>query len=119
MDNIGALIVPAAIVLFAISIVARGLRIVRQAHTIIIERLPQTTLRKVMGEREVAHVLSSRATINAKLREIVEEATHKWGAKVSGVELKDINPPRDIRDGMEKQMGAERDRGAAILTAEA
>src|SRR5216683_1553356 len=65
------------------------------------------------------HVLSSRDTINAKLREILDEATHKWGAKVSRVELKDINPPRDIRDAMEKQMRAERDRRAAILTAEA
>src|SRR5438034_11156792 len=68
---------------------------------------------------ELDHVLSSRDTINAKLREILDEATHKWGAKVSRVELKDINPPRDIRDAMEKQMRAERDRRAAILTAEA
>ena len=218
MDNIGALIVPAAIVLFAISIVARGIRIVQQAQTMIIERLgkyhrtlssgvnliipiidrpraidwhqvivtpagdsfarhfrtdkidlretvyvfprqnvitkdnvvveidaliysqitdpvratyeianlpdaieklTQTTLRNVIGEMELDHVLSSRDTINAKLREILDEATHKWGAKVSRVELKDINPPRDIRDAMEKQMRAERDRRAAILTAEA
>src|SRR2546427_566868 len=218
MDNIGALIVPAAIALFAISIVARGIRIVQQAQTMIIERLgkyhrtlssgvnliipiidkpraidwhqvivtpagdsfarhfrtdkidlretvyvfprqnvitkdnvvveidaliysqitdpvratyeianlpdaieklTQTTLRNVIGEMELDHVLSSRDTINAKLREILDEATHKWGAKVSRVELKDINPPRDIRDAMEKQMRAERDRRAAILTAEA
>src|SRR5438552_89 len=91
MDNIGSLIVPIAIALFAISIVARGIRIVQQAQTMII----------------------------AKRREILDEATHKWGAKVSRVELKDINPPRDIRDAMEKQMRAERDRRAAILTAEA
>src|SRR3989449_216779 len=202
MDNIGALIVPAAIALFAISIVARGIRIVQQAQTMIIERLgkyhrtlasgvnliipiidkpraidwhqvivtpagdsfarhfrtdkidlretvyvfprqnvitkdnvvveidaliysqitdpvratyeianlpdaieklTQTTLRNVIGEMELDHVLSSRDTINAKLREILDEATHKWGAKVSRVELKDINPPRDIRDAMEKQ----------------
>src|SRR2546422_8474644 len=62
---------------------------------------------------ELDHVLSSRDTINAKLREILDEATHKWGAKVSRVELKDINPPRDIRDAMEKQMRAERDRRAS------
>src|SRR3989449_1964967 len=62
---------------------------------------------------ELDHVLSSRDTINAKLREILDEATHKWGAKVSRVELKDINPPRDIRDAMEKQMRAERDRRGA------
>src|SRR6266516_591674 len=186
MDNIGALIVPAAIVLFAISIVARGIRIVQQAQTMIIERLgkyhrtlssgvnliipiidrpraidwhqvitkdnvvveidaliysqitdpvratyeianlpdaieklTQTTLRNVIGEMELDHVLSSRDTINAKLREILDEATHKWGAKVSRVELKDINPPRDIRDAMEKQMRAERERRATIITADA
>src|SRR2546428_256058 len=59
-----------------------------------IEKLTQTTLRNVIGEMELDHVLSSRDTINAKLREILDEATHKWGAKVSRVELKDINPPR-------------------------
>src|SRR5467141_665125 len=84
-----------------------------------IEKLTQTTLRNVIGEMELDHVLSSRDMINAKLRAILDEATHKWGAKVSRVELKDINPPRDIRDAMEKQMRAERDRRAAILTAEA
>jgi regulator of protease activity HflC (stomatin/prohibitin superfamily) len=218
MDNIGGLIVPAAIALFAISIVARGIRIVQQAQTMIIERLgkyhrtlssginliipvidkpraidwqqvlvlpsgetlsrrmrtekidlretvyvfprqnvitkdnvvveidaliyfqitdpvraayeianlpdaieklTQTTLRNLIGEMELDHILSSRDTINARLREILDEATHKWGAKVSRVELKDINPPRDIRDAMEKQMRAERDRRAAILAAEA
>src|SRR5256712_2945605 len=216
MDNIGSLIVPAAIALFAISIVARGIRIVQQAQTMIIERLgkyhrtlasgvnlvipfidkpraidwhqvvvtpagdsfarhfrtdkidlretvyvfprqnvitkdnvvveidaliysqitdpvratyeianlpdaieklTQTTLRNVIGEMELDHVLSSRDTINAKLREILDEATHKWGAKVSRVELKDINPPRDIREAMDKQMRAERDRRAAVLSA--
>src|SRR5205809_271192 len=84
-----------------------------------IEKLTQTTLRNVIGEMELDHVLSSRDTINAKLREILDEATHKWGAKVSRVELKDINPPRDIRDAMEKQMRAERDRRATIITADA
>src|SRR5438876_892047 len=218
MDNIGALIVPAAIALFAISIVARGIRIVQQAQTMIIERLgkyhrtlssgvnliipiidkpraidwhqvivtpagdsfarhfrtekidlretvyvfprqnvitkdnvvveidaliysqitdpvratyeianlpdaieklTQTTLRNVIGEMELDHILSSRDTINAKLRAILDEATHKWGSKVSRVELKDINPPRDIRDAMEKQMRAERERRATIITADA
>jgi regulator of protease activity HflC (stomatin/prohibitin superfamily) len=84
-----------------------------------IEKLTQTTLRNVIGEMELDHVLSSRDTINAKLRAILDDATHKWGSKVSRVELKDINPPRDIRDAMEKQMRAERDRRAAILTADA
>src|SRR5438128_2461834 len=218
MDNIGALIVPAVIALVAISIVAKGVRVVQQAQTMIIERLgryhrtlssgvnliipiidkpraidwhqvivtpagdsfarhfrtekidlretvyvfprqnvitkdnvvveidaliysqitdpvratyeianlpdaieklTQTTLRNVIGEMELDHVLSSRDTINAKLRAILDEATHKWGAKVSRVELKDINPPRDIRDAMEKQMRAERERRATIITADA
>src|SRR5438093_5829515 len=218
MDNIGSLIVPAAIALVAISIVAKGIRIVQQAQTMIIERLgryhrtlssgvnliipiidkpraidwhqvivtpagdsfarhfrtdkidlretvyvfprqnvitkdnvvveidaliysqitdpvratyeianlpdaieklTQTTLRNVIGEMELDHVISSRDTINAKLRAILDEATHKWGSKVSRVELKDINPPRDIRDAMEKQMRAERERRATIITADA
>src|SRR5437868_11845703 len=84
-----------------------------------IEKLTQTTLRNVIGEMELDHILSSRDTINAKLRAILDEATHKWGAKVSRVELKDINPPRDIRDAMEKQMRAERERRATIITADA
>ena len=84
-----------------------------------IEKLTQTTLRNLIGELELDQVLSSREHVNTKLREILDDATHKWGAKVNRVELKDINPPRDIRDAMEKQMRAERDRRAAILTAEA
>jgi regulator of protease activity HflC (stomatin/prohibitin superfamily) len=84
-----------------------------------IEKLTQTTLRNVVGELDLDQVLSSREHINTKLREILDDATHKWGAKVARVELKDVNPPRDIRDAMEKQMRAERDRRAAILTAEA
>ncbi|HTR20237.1 MAG TPA: paraslipin, partial [Gemmatimonadales bacterium] len=79
-----------------------------------IEKLTQTTLRNVIGELDLDQVLSSREHINTKLREILDDATHKWGAKVARVELKDINPPRDIRDAMEKQMRAERDRRAAI-----
>ena len=83
-----------------------------------IEKLTQTTLRNVIGELDLDQVLSSREHINTKLREILDDATHKWGAKVGRVELKDINPPQDIREAMEKQMRAERDRRAAILTAE-
>ncbi len=216
--DIGALIVPAAIALFAISIVARGLRIVQQAQTVVIERLgryhrtlqsginlivpfldkpreidwrfsqttpagdvfvrryktnkidlreavydfprqsvitrdnvvteisaliyyqvtdpvravyeianlpdaieklTQTTLRNVIGELDLDQTLASRDTINSKLRAILDEATNKWGVKVNRVELVDISPPRDIKDAMEKQMRAERDRRATILTAEA
>src|SRR5438093_345854 len=68
---------------------------------------------------ELDHILSSRDTINAKLRAILDEAMHKWGSKVSCVELKDINPLCDIRDAMEKQMRAERERRAIIITADA
>jgi len=83
-----------------------------------IEKLTQTTLRNVIGELDLDETLSSRDTINRKLRTILDEATDKWGVKVNRVELQDINPPKDIRDAMEKQMRAERDRRAAILEAE-
>ncbi len=83
-----------------------------------IEKLTQTTLRNVIGEMDLDECLSSRDTINTKLRTILDEATNKWGVKVNRVELQDINPPRDIRDAMEKQMRAERDKRAAILEAQ-
>lgn len=83
-----------------------------------IEKLTQTTLRNVIGEMDLDETLSSRDTINSKLRIILDDATNKWGVKVNRVELQDINPPRDIRDAMEKQMRAERDRRAKILEAE-
>lgn len=83
-----------------------------------IEKLTQTTLRNVIGELDLDETLTSRDTINSKLRMILDEATNKWGVKVNRVELQDINPPRDIRDAMEKQMRAERDRRAKILEAE-
>ena len=83
-----------------------------------IEKLTQTTLRNVIGELELDESLSSRDTINTKLRSILDEATNKWGVKVNRVELQDINPPADIQAAMEKQMHAERDRRAAVLEAE-
>lgn len=83
-----------------------------------IEKLTQTTLRNVIGELELDESLSSRDTINTKLRTILDEATNKWGVKVNRVELQDINPPEDIKAAMEKQMRAERDRRAAVLEAE-
>ena len=83
-----------------------------------IEKLTQTTLRNVIGELDLDETLASRDTINDKLRIILDEATDKWGVKVNRVELQDINPPQDIKDAMEKQMRAERDRRAMILTAE-
>ncbi|MDA3928306.1 MAG: SPFH/Band 7/PHB domain protein [Prolixibacteraceae bacterium] len=83
-----------------------------------IEKLTQTTLRNVIGEMDLDDTLTSRDTINGKLRIILDDATNKWGVKVNRVELQDINPPKDIRDAMEKQMRAERDRRAQILEAE-
>lgn len=83
-----------------------------------IEYLTATTLRNIIGELDLDETLTSRDIINSKLRVILDEATDKWGIKVNRVELKNINPPRDIQDAMEKQMRAERERREAILRAE-
>jgi regulator of protease activity HflC (stomatin/prohibitin superfamily) len=83
-----------------------------------IEKLTQTTIRNVIGELALDETLTSRERINAQLRLILDEATDKWGVKVNRVELKSIDPPRDIKDAMEKQMRAERDKRALILSAE-
>ncbi len=83
-----------------------------------IEKLTQTTLRNVVGELELDETLTSRDTINSKLRSVLDDATNKWGVKVNRVELQDITPPQSIRIAMEKQMQAERDRRAEILKAE-
>ncbi len=83
-----------------------------------IEKLTKTTLRNVIGEMDLDETLSSRDKINHKLRDILDEATDKWGVKVNRVALQDIQPPHDIREAMEKQMRAERDRRAVILTAD-
>lgn len=83
-----------------------------------IEKLTQTTLRNVVGELELDETLTSRDTINSKLRSVLDDATNKWGVKVNRVELQDITPPDSIRFAMEKQMQAERDRRAEILKAE-
>lgn len=83
-----------------------------------IEKLTQTTLRNVIGELDLDETLISRDVINSKLQAILDDATDKWGVKVNRVELQDINPPDDIRNAMEKQMKAERDRRAKILEAE-
>lgn len=83
-----------------------------------IEKLTQTTLRNVIGELDLDGTLSSRDTVNNKLKTILDQATDKWGVKVNRVELQDINPPKDIKEAMEKQMRAERNRRAVILEAE-
>lgn len=83
-----------------------------------IENLTATTLRNIIGDLELDHTLTSRDVINTKIRVILDEATDAWGIKVNRVELKNILPPREIQDAMEKQMKAERERRAKILEAE-
>lgn len=85
---------------------------------IAIENLSATTLRNIIGELELDNTLTSRDTINAKIRVILDEATDAWGIKVNRVELKNIIPPREIQNAMEKQMKAERERRESILRAE-
>ena len=85
---------------------------------VAIEKLTQTTLRNVVGEMELDETLTSRDTINSKLRNVLDDATNKWGVKVNRVELQDITPPESIRRTMELQMQAERNRRAEILKAE-
>lgn len=83
-----------------------------------IENLSATTLRNLIGDLELDQTLTSRDTINQKMRLILDEATDPWGIKVTRVELKNILPPKDIQEAMEKQMRAERQKREAILTAE-
>ena len=83
-----------------------------------IEYLAITTIRDIVGKMDLDQTFSSRDLINNQLRLLLDEATDKWGCKVNRVEIKDINPPADIRDAMEKQMNAERNKRAAILQAE-
>ena len=83
-----------------------------------IENLTATTLRNIIGELELDESLTSRDTINAKMQQILDEATDSWGIKVNRVELKNITPPHEIQNAMEKQMKAERERREAILRAE-
>jgi len=83
-----------------------------------IENLTATTLRNIIGELELDETLTSRDVINTKMRSILDEATDPWGVKVNRVEVKNILPPHDIQESMEKQMRAERERREAILKAE-
>ena len=83
-----------------------------------IENLTATTLRNIIGEMELDETLTSRDVVNTKMRSILDEATDPWGIKINRVELKNIIPPREIQDAMEKQMKAERERREAILKAE-
>ena len=83
-----------------------------------IEKLTQTTLRNIIGELELDQTLTSRDTINTKLRAVLDDATNKWGIKVNRVELQDITPPESVLQAMEKQMQAERNKRATILNSE-
>ena len=83
-----------------------------------IENLSATTLRNIIGDMELDHTLTSRDIINSKIRVILDEATDAWGTEVNRVELKNLLPPKEIQDAMEKQMKAERERRAKILDAE-
>ncbi|MFE3451195.1 SPFH domain-containing protein [Nonomuraea sp. NPDC059194] len=83
-----------------------------------VEQLTVTTLRNVVGSMDLEKTLTSRDTINSQLRGVLDEATGKWGLRVNRVEIKAIDPPKTIKDAMEKQMRAERDKRAAILSAE-
>ena len=83
-----------------------------------IENLTATTLRNIIGDMELDQSLTSRDVINAKMRSILDEATDPWGIKVNRVELKNILPPKEIQNAMEKQMKAERERRESILQAE-
>ncbi len=83
-----------------------------------IEKLTQTTLRNIIGEMELDQTLTSRDIINTRLRGVLDDATNKWGIKVNRVELQDIIPPQSVLQAMEKQMQAERDKRAIILTSE-
>jgi regulator of protease activity HflC (stomatin/prohibitin superfamily) len=87
-------------------------------YILAIEQLTVTTLRNVIGGMDLERTLTSREEINEKLRGVLDEATGKWGIRVNRVELKAIDPPKSIIDAMEKQLRAERDKRAAILTAE-
>ncbi|MBR7160208.1 MAG: SPFH/Band 7/PHB domain protein [Clostridia bacterium] len=89
-----------------------------ESPILAIENLTATTLRNIIGELELDQTLTSRDTINAKIRSILDEATDPWGIKINRVELKNIKPPAEIQDAMEKQMKAERQRREAILRAE-
>jgi regulator of protease activity HflC (stomatin/prohibitin superfamily) len=85
---------------------------------VAIENLTATTLRNIIGDMELDHTLTSRDTINTKMRLVLDEATDPWGIKVNRVELKNILPPHEIQDAMEKQMKAERERRQVVLRAE-
>ena len=106
-----------AVIYFQITDPFKVMYNVANFHMAIIN-LAQTSLRNIVGEMELDHTLTSRDKINIQLRNVLDEATDKWGVKVTRVELKAIEPPKDITDSMSKQMKAEREKRAFILEAE-
>jgi regulator of protease activity HflC (stomatin/prohibitin superfamily) len=98
---------------------ARAVRYEVANFNVAVSKLAQTSLRNLIGDMILDRTLTSREIINTSLREILDEATDRWGVKVTRVEVKEIEPPRDIADAMSKQMKAEREKRAVILSAEA
>lgn len=114
-DNVG--IIVDAIIYVQITDVKRAVYEI-QTLPIAVAQLTQTTLRSLIGEMDLDQTLSGRDTINSRLKAVLDEATDKWGLKVNRVELKNVSPPREVQLAMEKQMQAERERRANVLTAE-
>ena len=114
-DNVG--IIVDAIIYVQITDVKRAAYEI-QSLPWAVAQLTQTTLRSLVGEMDLDHTLSSRDVINSRLKIVLDEATDKWGLKVNRVELKNVSPPPDVQMAMEKQMQAERERRANVLTAE-
>ena len=98
---------------------ARAVRYEVANFNVAVSKLAQTSLRNLIGDMQLDQSLTSREVINTSLREILDEATDKWGVKVTRVEVKEIEPPHDIADAMSKQMKAEREKRSVILSAEA
>lgn len=114
-DNVG--IIVDAIIYVQITDVKRAAYEIQGLPTAVAQ-LTQTTLRSLIGELDLDNTLSSRDVINSRLKMVLDEATDKWGLKVNRVELKNVIPPKDVQMAMEKQMQAERERRAKVLTAE-
>lgn len=114
-DNVGIMV--DAIIYVHITDVKRAVYEI-QALPLAVAQLTQTTLRNLVGEMDLDQTLSSRDLINSRLKMVLDDATEKWGLKVTRVELKNVTPPPDVQIAMEKQMQAERERRANVLTAE-
>ena len=114
-DNVGILV--DAIIYLQVTDVKRAVYEI-QSLPVAVAQLTQTTLRSLVGEMDLDQTLSGRDLINTRLKIVLDQATDKWGLKVNRVEIKNVTPPREVQQAMEKQMQAERERRAVILTAE-